>query len=102
MGPDLGVAGGQIDKGATELALLWVLNLSDGDHSLLDIAERAELPFPAVRRVRLLETDHVGTKLRQLQPKRHLPFEHAAFACGSGRTYAFAGDDQHEAGSLTL
>jgi len=32
------------------LALLWVLNLSDGSHSLLDIAERAGLPFPVIRR----------------------------------------------------
>lgn len=30
-------------------ARLWVLNLSDGEHSLLDIAERAGLPFPEVR-----------------------------------------------------
>jgi len=29
-------------------ALLWVLNLSDGEHSLLDIAERADLPFSTV------------------------------------------------------
>ena len=28
-----------------ELALLWVLNQSDGEHSLLDIAERSEIPF---------------------------------------------------------
>jgi aminopeptidase-like protein len=27
------------------MALLWVLNLADGRHSLLDIAERAGLPF---------------------------------------------------------
>jgi aminopeptidase-like protein len=33
---------------AEQLALLWVLNLSDGRHSLLDIAERARLPFHAV------------------------------------------------------
>lgn len=33
-----------------ELALLWVLNLSDGDHSLLDIADRAGLSFTVVRR----------------------------------------------------
>jgi aminopeptidase-like protein len=32
-----------------ELALLWVLNLSDGSHSLLDIAERAGLAFATVR-----------------------------------------------------
>jgi aminopeptidase-like protein len=31
-----------------DLALLWVLNLSDGDHSLLDIAERADLPFAMI------------------------------------------------------
>ena len=29
-------------------ARLWVLNLSDGLHSLLDIAERSDLPFAAV------------------------------------------------------
>jgi len=37
--------------------MLWVLNLSDGDHSLLEIAERSELAFPAVRAAaRALET----------------------------------------------
>ena len=30
-------------------ARLWVLNLSDGSHSLLDIAERSGLPFSAIR-----------------------------------------------------
>jgi aminopeptidase-like protein len=29
-------------------ARLWVLNLADGDHSILDIAERSGLPFPLV------------------------------------------------------
>jgi aminopeptidase-like protein len=33
-----------------EMALLWVLNLSDGRHRLLDIAERARLPFEVVSR----------------------------------------------------
>jgi len=33
----------------SDLALLWVLNLSDGDHSLLDIAERAGLPFATIK-----------------------------------------------------
>jgi aminopeptidase-like protein len=32
-----------------ELALLWVLNLSDGEHGLLDIAERSGMPFEAIR-----------------------------------------------------
>lgn len=41
---------------AANLALLWVLNLSDGGHSLLDIAERANLPFAVVyRSAQLLE-----------------------------------------------
>jgi aminopeptidase-like protein len=29
--------------------MLWILNLSDGSHSLLDVAERSSLPFDAVR-----------------------------------------------------
>lgn len=31
------------------LAMLWVLTLSDGQHSMLDIAERAGLPFATLR-----------------------------------------------------
>jgi aminopeptidase-like protein len=34
--------------GAEINASLWVLNLSDGEHSLLDIAERSGLPFSAI------------------------------------------------------
>ena len=30
-------------------ARLWVLNLSDGEHSLLDIAERSGMPFALIR-----------------------------------------------------
>ncbi len=30
-------------------ARLWVLNLCDGEHSLLDIAERSGIPFPVIR-----------------------------------------------------
>lgn len=36
---------GQQSVGFDQMALLWMLNLSDGQHSLLDIAERANLPF---------------------------------------------------------
>ncbi len=32
-----------------EMPILWVLNLSDGEHSLLDIAERSGLPFLEIR-----------------------------------------------------
>jgi aminopeptidase-like protein len=31
-------------------ALLWALNLADGEHTLLDVAERGALPFAAVRK----------------------------------------------------
>jgi aminopeptidase-like protein len=40
--------GGQQELALAELALLWVLNLSDGAHNLLDIARRADLPLPVV------------------------------------------------------
>jgi aminopeptidase-like protein len=48
------------DKGAeaANLALLWVLNLSDDAHSLLDIAERANLPFADVYRTAQLLQQH--------------------------------------------
>ena len=36
------------DVQAYRMAMLWVLNLSDGNHGLLDIAERANLPFARV------------------------------------------------------
>ncbi|HUB62842.1 MAG TPA: DUF4910 domain-containing protein [Methylocella sp.] len=40
--------GGQKDVAAKSMAMLWVLNLSDGEYSLLDIAERANLPFAVI------------------------------------------------------
>jgi aminopeptidase-like protein len=40
--------GGQKDVATNSMALLWVLNLSDGAHSLLDIAERANMPFAVI------------------------------------------------------
>jgi aminopeptidase-like protein len=41
--------GGGLDRASRELAMLWVLNLSDGTQSLLDIAERSGLSFGAVQ-----------------------------------------------------
>ena len=41
--------GGQTDARQFELAMLWVLNLSDGKHSLLHIAERSGLEFGLIR-----------------------------------------------------
>jgi aminopeptidase-like protein len=43
--------GGDKEDAAKNLALLWVLNLSDGEHTLLDIAERANMPFAIIARV---------------------------------------------------
>ncbi|MQA59925.1 MAG: DUF4910 domain-containing protein [Actinophytocola sp.] len=40
--------GGRSDAKQAQLALLWVLNFSDGGHSLLDIAKRSGLPFDTV------------------------------------------------------
>jgi aminopeptidase-like protein len=40
--------GEQNQSAIDQMALLWVLNLSDGSHSLLDIAERAGVVFDAV------------------------------------------------------
>ena len=41
--------GGSVDAGAAELALLWVLSLSDGQASVIDIVERSGLSVDAVR-----------------------------------------------------
>jgi aminopeptidase-like protein len=41
--------GGDDQGRQRELALLWVLNLSDGEHGLLDIAEQSRMPFEAIR-----------------------------------------------------
>ncbi|PSM40471.1 peptidase M28 [Streptomyces dioscori] len=40
--------GGRSDAKQAQMAMLWVLSLSDGEHSLLDVAERAGLPFDTV------------------------------------------------------
>ena len=43
--PSVGAQG----VGSELMARLWVLNLSDGRHGLLDIAERAGLPFRDIK-----------------------------------------------------
>jgi aminopeptidase-like protein len=40
--------GGNRDEKLQETAMLWVLNQSDGEHSLLNIAERSGLAFDTV------------------------------------------------------
>ena len=41
--------GGQKDSGLDEMAILWVLNLSDGENSLFKIAERSAMPFDSIK-----------------------------------------------------
>jgi aminopeptidase-like protein len=41
--------GGQQDKKLKELAMLWVLNLSDGSNTLLDISDRSGLEFDSIK-----------------------------------------------------
>ncbi|HEV7453381.1 MAG TPA: DUF4910 domain-containing protein [Pseudonocardiaceae bacterium] len=43
-----GAIGGRSDTQEHQMAMLWVLNLSDGQHTLLDIAERSGMPFDLV------------------------------------------------------
>ncbi|GAB3638281.1 DUF4910 domain-containing protein [Hymenobacter arcticus] len=57
--------GGGLDGAAWQLALLWVLNLSDGQHTLLHIAERAGLPFAQVHQAAIALQ---GTDLLELLP----------------------------------
>ena len=47
--PQLGKRGLYDQPGPQQLAMLWVLNLSDGEHSLLDIAQRSGIPFQTIR-----------------------------------------------------
>ena len=61
--PQLGKRGlyrkiGGVEGGVDELALLWVLNLSEGKHSLLDIAERSGYAFDIVKRAADTLLDH--------------------------------------------
>jgi aminopeptidase-like protein len=50
--------GGDPDGPAKSMALLWVLNLADGDHTLLDIAERSGMAFQTVADAASLLVDH--------------------------------------------
>jgi aminopeptidase-like protein len=41
--------GGDSQSREVQLAMLWVLNLSDGDHSLLDITEKSKIKFNIIK-----------------------------------------------------
>jgi aminopeptidase-like protein len=57
--------GGDKDSYDKNMAMLWLLNQSDGEHGLLDIAERAGLPF-----ARILETAELLERAGLLRPIR--------------------------------
>lgn len=46
--PQLGGLGGMKNSGEVEMAELWVLKRSDGQRTLLNIAERSAMPFAAI------------------------------------------------------
>ena len=50
--------GGNVESKESELAMLWVLNLSDGGHSLLDISERAKMGFQTIAAAASLLHEH--------------------------------------------
>lgn len=50
--------GGQQSQQATSMSLLWVLNLADGQHSLLSMAERSGLPFRQIAAAAAMLADH--------------------------------------------
>lgn len=50
--------GGRKDTRASEMAMLWVLNFSDGDHTLLDIAERSGIQFDTIYEVAEVLLEH--------------------------------------------
>lgn len=45
-----GALGGRKDSKTSEMAMLWVLNYSDGNYTLLEIAEKSGLAFKYLRR----------------------------------------------------
>jgi len=59
--------GGQNNTIVDQMALLWVLNLSDGQHTLLDISERSGLEFDLIKSAvdALLETDLLQVCMEQ-------------------------------------
>ena len=67
------MVGGQADAGLKEMAMLWVLNLSDGSHSLLDIAERSGIHFKRIKQAALALEEHglLRKQFKNLQSAAH-------------------------------
>lgn len=49
--------GGSNDRKQLQMAMLWILNLSDGEHSLLDIARKSGIPFDLIWKMAQILTE---------------------------------------------
>jgi aminopeptidase-like protein len=73
--PQLGSRGLYRALGGTSIpdlqfAMLWVLNLSDGEHGLLDVAERAKLKFSVVQAAATLLAEHGLLEVASSKPEQ--------------------------------
>ena len=50
--------GGQAEEAINELAILWVLNLADGEHTLLDMAQRSGMAFDVINKAAISLLKH--------------------------------------------
>ncbi len=73
--PQLGRRGLYNEIGPNQLAMLWVLNYSDNEHSLLDIARMARVHFSSIRAAADILTDH--GLLCQVAPSKQKKSRHA-------------------------
>jgi aminopeptidase-like protein len=58
--------GGESEGAKREMAMLWVLNLSDGHHSVLEMAERSSMPFDVIDEAAKILVDHGLLKAKVL------------------------------------
>jgi len=69
-----------------EMSLLWVLNMSDGRHSLLDIAERATMPFTTIRAAAEALRDAALLRAIDREPPHRVRSDATAPAIGFSRS----------------
>ncbi|MBW4664107.1 MAG: DUF4910 domain-containing protein [Chroococcus sp. CMT-3BRIN-NPC107] len=50
--------GGQAEEALNELAILWVLNLADGEHTLLDMAQRSGMAINVINKAAIALLKH--------------------------------------------
>jgi glutamate-1-semialdehyde 2,1-aminomutase len=92
--------GGTTDQSQTQKALLWTLNLSDGKHDLLAMAQRAGLPIESFHRAAELLGDHglldVAEPAAEAHPRTSADWQQLAHRLIPGGCHTYAkGDDQY-------